>query len=307
MVSKMMFRCAGHHQNTIYLIDIRIETQETSPLEVHLAPTGRELVQALRGLLLQAHWHTFTVLADQASATALRRPELWQALEATPLHPTLVGLPSPLRPQSLFRKLADISRSTRGVVILMSDRSSSIRILDDAKRLNMMDGHFVWVWIDTAAVITVKNTTEDDKDPKIVDERSKRSVEPSDISDMHINYLLRNDQFLLLNHNYGVESSKLKDRRSHQRRVGDSKGELPAGLLSIKPLPVRVDRHLVKGAVRMLVSSLKRVLIRAPEWVLGSFLNAKPNSCWKNHAKENSFVNEFARSTQFTEIQEGIS
>lgn len=77
--------------------------QESTTLEVHLAPTGRELVQALRGLLLQAHWHTFTVLADPTSATSLASTELWHVLESAPLHPTLIALPSPLRAQSLFR------------------------------------------------------------------------------------------------------------------------------------------------------------------------------------------------------------
>ncbi|ENN80767.1 hypothetical protein YQE_02816, partial [Dendroctonus ponderosae] len=80
-----------------------LASEEGSKTEVHIAPTGRELVQALRGLLLQAHWHTFTVLADPASATSLRSAELWHVLGAAPLHPTLVALPSPLRPQSLFR------------------------------------------------------------------------------------------------------------------------------------------------------------------------------------------------------------
>lgn len=202
-----------------------------------------------------------------------------------------------------FRKLADISRSTRGVVILMSDRSSAIRILDDAKRLNMMDGHFVWFWIDTAATINVKNATDDERDPKDrPEERVKRSsLGKSDISDMHINYLLKNDQFLLFSRNHGVESSKLNDRRPHQRsRAGgsaDSTGDLPSGLLSLKPLPVKVDRHLVKGAVRLLVAALKLVIGRSPEWMLNNFVNGHlTNNCWKNVAiKENSFISEFAR------------
>ncbi|VEN54784.1 unnamed protein product, partial [Callosobruchus maculatus] len=53
---------------------------DSNPLEIYLSPSGGELVQALRGLLLQAHWHTFTVLADRASATALRGAELWRVL-----------------------------------------------------------------------------------------------------------------------------------------------------------------------------------------------------------------------------------
>lgn len=185
----------------------------------------------------------------------------------------------------------------------MSDRSSAIRILDDAKRLNMMDGHFVWLWIDTAASISVKNATDDERDPKDKPEdRVKRSsLGKSDISDMHVNYLLKNDQFLLFSRNHGVESSKLKDRRVHHRPRaagnGEGTGELPSGLLSLKPLPVKVDRHLVKGAVRLLVAALKLVIGRSPEWMLNNFVSGHlTNGCWKNVAtKENNFISEFAR------------
>ncbi|XP_056634899.1 uncharacterized protein LOC130443981 [Diorhabda sublineata] len=274
-----------------------LQSLDSSPLEVHLAPTGRELVHALRGLLLQAHWHTFTLLAaDQATATALRRPELWQALDSTPLHPMLVALPTPIRPQTLFRKLADLSRSSRGVVILLSDRSSCIRILEDAKRLNMMDGHFVWIWIDTAAVITIKNTTtlDEERDGRDKDDRLKRSID-NDISDMHISYLLRNDQFLLLNNqNYGVESSK-STRDVYPQKPQYSGDELPPGLLSVKPLSIKVDRHLVKGAVRLLVYTFKQVLNQTPEWMLDNLLNGQNNGCWKNSGREISFISEFAR------------
>ncbi|XP_068898087.1 uncharacterized protein [Tenebrio molitor] len=278
---------------------------ESSPLEVQLAPTGRELVQALRGLLLQAHWHTFTLLVDPASATALRRPELWTTLTAQPLHPTLITLSSPLRAQSLFRKLADISRSTRGVVVLLSDRPAAVRILEDAKRLNMMDGHFVWLWVDTAANISISDdaaAAAADKDKPPNEDRYKRSVVKSDISDMHVNYLLKNDQFLLFNRNYGVESSKFKDRNDRSQRLfsvvdGEFKGELPAGLLSLKPLPVRVDRHLVKGAVRLLIATLKLVLHRSPLWMLQSIAKGQlTTSCWKPlGAREYNFSNNFGR------------
>lgn len=77
--------------------------QESRSLEIHLAPTGRELIQALRGVLLQAHWHTFTVLADSGSASGLQRPEIWNALSASPLHPSLITLPSPLKATFVFR------------------------------------------------------------------------------------------------------------------------------------------------------------------------------------------------------------
>ncbi|KAJ8967463.1 hypothetical protein NQ314_002776 [Rhamnusium bicolor] len=166
----------------------------------------------------------------------------------------------------------------------------------------MMDGHFVWLWIDTAATINVKNVTEEEKDIKDKpDDRTKRSLRQSDISDMHVNYLLKNDQILLFNHNYGVESSKLKDRQVHHHLNtngnGDGTGELPSGLLSLKPLPVKVDRHLVKGAVRLLVATLKLVIGRSPEWMLNNLVNGQlTNDCWKTVVtKENNFISDFAR------------
>ncbi|RZC39596.1 ANF receptor domain containing protein [Asbolus verrucosus] len=198
------------------------------------------------------------------------------------------------------RKLADISRSTRGVVVLLSDRPAAVRILEDAKRLNMMDGHFVWLWVDTAANISISDDGADKDKPS--EDRYRRSVVKSDISDMHVNYLLKNDQFLLFNRNYGVESSKFKDRNDRSRRLfsavdGEFKGELPAGLLSLKPLPVRVDRHLVKGAVRLLVATLKLVLDRSPLWMLQSIAKGQlTTSCWKPlGAREFNFSNNFGR------------
>lgn len=199
------------------------------------------------------------------------------------------------------RKLADISRSTRGVVVLLSDRPAAVRILEDAKRLNMMDGHFVWLWVDTAANISINDDSITEKD-KPGEDRYKRSVVKSDISDMHVNNLLKNDQFLLFNRNYGVESSKFKDRNDKSQRLfsvvdGEFKGELPAGLLSLKPLPVRVDRHLVKGALRLLIATLQLVLQRSPLWMLQSIAKGQlTTSCWKTlGAREFKFSDSFGR------------
>ncbi|XP_050304727.1 uncharacterized protein LOC126742188 isoform X4 [Anthonomus grandis grandis] len=303
-------------------------TLESSPLEVHLAPTGLELVQALRGLLLQAHWHTFTLLADPSSATSLRSTELWKVLQAPPLRPTLVALPNPLRPQSLFRKLADISRSTRGVVILCSDSPSAIRILEDAKRLNMMDGHFVWIWIDTDSSINIHNASDEDlferapTKPHHLDKRS--AFLHGDINEMHINYLLRNDHFLLLNrnnngpssvaisklHRKGAAAGPPPSRISFSVKSERAKSDfLPAGLLSLKPVPVKVDRHLVKGAVRLLMATLKSVLAASPAWAVQKVATNKfATSCWEDVQKDLSFSSDFGRNLKLacTEALSGI-
>lgn len=242
------------------------------------------------------------------------------------------------------RKLADLSRSTRGVVVVFSDRQNTVKILRDAKRLNMLDGHFVWIWIDTAETNNsykeftddlVKELKENDKDVMtdkmtIIDStnresRFKREFK-SDISDLRVNYLLRNDQFLLFtntnnNNKYGVESSKSAKRNDNvyankndnnnnnisnnnnnnvvikHKQINEKVPDLPVGLLSLRPLPIRVDRHLVKGAVRLLLTTLKIVLARCPEWLYDSIVRENlTTSCWKPPGvKELNFSTVFGR------------
>lgn len=197
-------------------------------------------------------------------------------------------------------------------MILFSERISALTILDEAKRLNMMDGHFVWLWIDTAENATFTRIVSDDIVPKDdrdkhVDARDDRSryrrrarATHSDISELHRNYLLKNDQYLLFNDFNGnsVESSKLNTRgdvEGHVQRGAEGRSkELPFGLLSLKPLPVKVDRHLVKGAARLLVSTLKYVLDRCPK-CLGSAQEMKA-SCWTPFSSRGmNFSTFFAR------------
>jgi hypothetical protein len=56
----------------------------------------------------------------------------------------------------VFRRLADISRSTRGVILLICNLQTAKQVTTEAKRLNMMSGHFVWLWIDTGASTTLE-------------------------------------------------------------------------------------------------------------------------------------------------------
>jgi len=55
----------------------------------------------------------------------------------------------------VHRRLADISRATRGVVLLICNLQTAKRVTTEAKRLNMMSGHFVFLWIDTSASSTL--------------------------------------------------------------------------------------------------------------------------------------------------------
>ncbi|XP_017782249.1 PREDICTED: uncharacterized protein LOC108566738 [Nicrophorus vespilloides] len=281
-------------------------------LEMHLAPTGREVVQALRGILLQAHWHTFTILADSTSSSALQRPDLWGPLAVAPLHPTLIPLPNPPAAQQIFRKLADISRSTRGVVVLLTNREVAVRILEDARRLNMLDGHFVWIWIDTRSSSGYGNSSENnggsrrrgDGEPggggggaSRDGNRGKRRVDPlEELGDMHVNYLLKNDQFLLFNREpqkrqAGSGGGGTVDAVVRTRKRSRGRPELPLGLLSLRPVPIKIDRHLVKGAVRLLISALKVALARGPHWLMDNLvLRRLTTSCWRPQGnKERNF------------------
>lgn len=190
-------------------------------------------------------------------------------------------------------------------MILFCDQKCAIRILEDAKRLNMMDGHFVWLWVDTAEMTGQRiNTTVEEQSTTTTKEESirekretatKKSIR-SDISDIHRNYLLRNDQYLLFNDFEGDE----KARVVRESGAGGSSviaktvetSELPSGLLSLKPLPIRVDRHLVKGAARLLMATLKVVLDQCPTCLLERRLES---SCWTNSSESTNFSNFFAR------------
>ncbi|ENN80766.1 hypothetical protein YQE_02815, partial [Dendroctonus ponderosae] len=203
------------------------------------------------------------------------------------------------------RKLADISRSTRGVVVLCSDSKSAIQILSEAKRLNMMDGHFVWIWVDTASSINIRNASEKDTNDRtgrdIVDREKRSAFLTGDINELHINYLLKNDPYLLLNrHSPSVASSKLKRQPPEgQPSVSfslksEKESVLPAGLLSLRPLPIKVDRNLVKGAVRLLMSTFQSVLGRYSAANVQKIINNKfSSSCWSYAQKELSFPLDF--------------
>lgn len=61
-------------------------------------------MEALRALFIQTHWHTFTILADDAvMSSVLQRRELVDILDTPPLHPTILQLPSVKQPHWLFR------------------------------------------------------------------------------------------------------------------------------------------------------------------------------------------------------------
>lgn len=78
--------------------------QNLSPFEVYLEPSARELMEALRALFIQTHWHSFTILADDSVASSvLLRRDLVDILKEPPLRPTIVRLPNINQAHPLFR------------------------------------------------------------------------------------------------------------------------------------------------------------------------------------------------------------
>ncbi len=52
-----------------------------------------------------------------------------------------------------FRLLSDVSKSTKGVIVLICEGVDAKRVIEESKKLNMVNGDFVWLWIDTGAML----------------------------------------------------------------------------------------------------------------------------------------------------------
>ncbi|XP_063361139.1 uncharacterized protein LOC134650177 isoform X1 [Cydia amplana] len=129
---------------------------EILPMEIRLEITARETLNALRATLLHTHWHTYTVLAEEDIYSTLKlRKDLSSILDTQPLDPNWLFLPSKFSRHAIFRRLAKISRLTRGVVVLICDIHYAKLIMDEAKRFNLLDGHFFWLWIDASREIDI--------------------------------------------------------------------------------------------------------------------------------------------------------
>ncbi|KOB65162.1 Uncharacterized protein OBRU01_23121, partial [Operophtera brumata] len=85
-----------------------------------------------------------------------------------------------------LRRLAEVSRLTRGVVVLICDIHYVKLVMDQAKRLNMLEGHFFWLWIDASKDIdifhNIANRTQfnEDNDQEIDNLMNKETVQLND-------------------------------------------------------------------------------------------------------------------------------
>ncbi|XP_055628546.1 uncharacterized protein LOC129769999 isoform X2 [Toxorhynchites rutilus septentrionalis] len=120
--------------------------EHMSTFQAILYPSARQILEALRSLLLQAHWYSFYILSDIKTTTLLAGSEGF-VLKRKPLHPTILQLP--IEDEFIYRQLAIISKSTRGIVILLCELHVARRILFEAKRMKMLNGHFIWLWANT--------------------------------------------------------------------------------------------------------------------------------------------------------------
>ncbi|KAG4073833.1 hypothetical protein HA402_014038 [Bradysia odoriphaga] len=154
----------------------------TSRFQALLQPSSHEILEAIRALFLQTHWHSFFVLSDVYSTMVLARRNGGPLKEA-PLVPTI--LPLPANDDQIFRQLAQISRSTRGVVLLLCNIDVARKVMHEAQRLNMIGGHFIWIWADTSSTTEFYNAAYHDvseviKDTKDLLDRSEYSSKKTD-------------------------------------------------------------------------------------------------------------------------------
>ena len=168
----------------------------------------------------------------------------------------------------------------------------------------MLDGHFVWLWINSGENVTLRRVSDIvQKENPLYINRDIKGIDQNDIKgvpflrrnshrdlfkgDIFETYnLLKNDKFLLFNRHENTDHSKFQSQVGVPSTVirldkfsGDESAELPEGLLSLKPLTLKIDRHFVKGAVKLMVETLRNVFTKSPHWLARSFQSSP--SCWK--------------------------
>ncbi|XP_054275672.1 uncharacterized protein LOC128994876 isoform X1 [Macrosteles quadrilineatus] len=339
-----------------------LERESLGPLEVRLDAGVQDLFRGLRSLMLATHWHTFTLIY---TGLPLRK-DVADVISTPPLQPKFIPLRPDAARQAIFRMLSDVSHLTKGVVVMMSDSAAAKRVMDEAKRLHMVQGNFVWLWIDTGSSLTARNESKLNifypLDDRIKDRRARESGDHHDTSSSedYFNNLIKqlgsanstnstsdtgrelntrtNETGLVNNSNinnneinldnrtevndkinkldrvsesslsskntsvshdyiwisnervtvfskdktsepfplhvfensttsdsFNTTASNNSDRTLRVRRSAkelDMVPPLPVGVLGVRALPLRFDRHLVRSAVRLVVDALKRALHR---------------------------------------------
>ncbi|XP_050095213.1 uncharacterized protein LOC126577565 isoform X2 [Anopheles aquasalis] len=120
----------------------------STKLQAILQPSSREIFESIRATLLQVHWHSYHILCD-VDTSVLISGKKGAALRQKPLNPMIITLPT--NHDLIYKKLAYISRSTKGVVLVLSNLKVARLIMAEAQRMKMLNGHFVWLWMDTTS------------------------------------------------------------------------------------------------------------------------------------------------------------
>ncbi|XP_035788210.1 uncharacterized protein LOC118464730 isoform X2 [Anopheles albimanus] len=120
----------------------------STKLQAILQPSSREIFESIRATLLQVHWHSYHILCD-VDTSVLISGKKGAALRQKPLNPMIITVPT--NHDLIYKKLAYISRSTKGVVLVLSNLKVARLIMAEAQRMKMLNGHFVWLWMDTTS------------------------------------------------------------------------------------------------------------------------------------------------------------
>ncbi|KAL1465216.1 hypothetical protein WDU94_004803 [Cyamophila willieti] len=246
-----------------------LERESLGVFEIRLEAGLHDVFQALRSLLVVTHWHSFTLIHTTLPFTS----SLLNVISKPPLSPQIVPLRPNASPYAIFRMLSEISRATKGVVLLMSDGKVTKKVMDEAKRLHMVDGDFVWLWIDTSAAVKAnlnssKQHIDNDAVEMITESREKRAKPGPFRSFESNNTFVRNkrrrfvffhDDFVNKHHPLPSSSPSFPSYSPHSNY---SLPPLPVGLLAVKALPMKIDKHFVRATMRMVFDSMRKTYLR---------------------------------------------
>uniref|UniRef100_A0A8D8RZG8 Glutamate receptor ionotropic, NMDA 3A n=2 Tax=Cacopsylla melanoneura TaxID=428564 RepID=A0A8D8RZG8_9HEMI len=246
-----------------------LERESLGVFEIRLEAGLHEVFQGLRSLLMVTHWHSFTLIHTTLPFTS----SLLNVISKPPLSPQIVPLRPNASPYAIFRMLSEISRATKGVVLLMSDGKVTKKVMDEAKRLHMVDGDFVWIWIDTSAAVSAnlnssKQHIDNDAVEMITETREKRS-KPGPFRSFESNstfvrnkrrrFVFFHDDFVNKRHPLPSSSPASTSYFPHSNY---SLPPLPVGLLAVKALPMKIDKHFVRATMRMVFESMRKTYLR---------------------------------------------
>nr|WRU22311.1 ionotropic receptor 12 [Paratrioza sinica] len=243
-----------------------LEREPLGAHEIRLEAGLHDVFQALRSLLIVTHWHSFTLIHTTLPFTS----SILNVISKPPLLPHILPLRPNASPYSIFRMLSEMSRATKGVVLLMSDGRVAKKVMDEAKRLHMVDGDFVWLWVDTSAAVESKpNTSGSDIDSApveiITETREKRSRATFRSGADSNSTFARNKRrrFVFFQDDFSNKRHPLPPHsQSPPHRVNYSVPPLPVGLLAIKAMPMKIDKHFLRSSAKLLFEALRKTFAR---------------------------------------------